>query len=110
MEPTITEHLRYEIREALDRLPLEESTCIRIEHLEQQPHCSAHSVRKGTLTMLAMKARTMHEIAAYGGHASLKMVEVYTKAAEREALAMSAAEVFDVSTEPRGRVQKDKLA
>ena len=45
------------------------------------PHCSAHTIRKGTLTMLAESGRSTHEIGAYGGHKSLRMVEVYTRPA-----------------------------
>ena len=79
-------------------------------------HCSAHTIRKGTLTMLADSGRTMHEIAAYGGHKSLRMVETYTKKAERLRLARAAAGAFEgeygtkVSTVTPGGDRKEKKA
>ena len=58
------------------------------------PHCSAHTIRKGTLTMMAEGGRSTHEIGAYGGHRSLRMVEVYTKKADQLRLAKGAASAF----------------
>ncbi|HEX2380785.1 MAG TPA: tyrosine-type recombinase/integrase [Methyloceanibacter sp.] len=80
------------------------------------PHCSAHTIRKGTLTMLADKSRTVHEIAAYGGHQSLRMVETYTKKANQQKLARAAATAFEseegtkVSTMPDAGDKKEKNA
>ncbi|MCB1510048.1 MAG: tyrosine-type recombinase/integrase [Hyphomicrobiaceae bacterium] len=80
------------------------------------PHCSCHSVRKGTLTMLADRSRTVHEIAAYGGHKSLRMVETYTRKADALRLARAAAEAFEgeggtkLSTVPVGVAKKGKKA
>ena len=58
------------------------------------PHCSAHSVRKGTLTMMADRGRSVHQIAAYGGHKSLRMVETYTRKRDDLRLAREAAKAF----------------
>lgn len=54
------------------------------------PHCSAHGIRKATLTALAEAQATPHEMMAVGGHRSLEEVERYTKAADRRKLADSA--------------------
>lgn len=51
------------------------------------PHCSAHSVRKGTLTELADNEATPHGIMAVGGHSTLEEVENYTRKANRKKLA-----------------------
>lgn len=80
------------------------------------PHCSAHTIRKSTLTLLADKGRTMHEIAAYGGHRSLRMVETYTKKANQLHLARAAAKAFEdesrteMSTVPVEGYTKEKKA
>ena len=50
------------------------------------PHCSAHSVRKGTLTRIADRGGTTHAIAAKGGHKGLRMAEVYTRKADQHRL------------------------
>ncbi|MGL3106688.1 tyrosine-type recombinase/integrase [Bradyrhizobium sp. BR 1432] len=54
------------------------------------PHCSAHGIRKATLTRLAERGATPHEIMAVGGHRSLEEVERYTAKARRSAMADSA--------------------
>jgi integrase/recombinase XerD len=54
------------------------------------PHCSAHGIRKATLTALAEAGATPHEIMAVGGHRSLEEVERYTKAVSRKKTADSA--------------------
>jgi integrase len=80
------------------------------------PHCSAHSVRKGTLTFLADRGRTVHEIAARGGHKSLAMVALYTKKADQLRLARAAATAFqdeagtEVSTMPVAGDKKSRKA
>jgi integrase/recombinase XerD len=51
------------------------------------PHCSAHSVRKGTPTLMAENEATPHQIMAVTGHQTLAQVEVYTKKAARSKLA-----------------------
>ena len=66
------------------------------------PHCSVHTVRKGTLTMMANRGRSVHEIAAYGGHKSLRMVETYTRKRDEARLSRSASKAFyegDTGTE-----------
>ncbi|TFV75928.1 integrase [Bradyrhizobium frederickii] len=54
------------------------------------PHCSAHGIRKATLTKLAERGATPHEIMAVGGHRSLEEVERYTAKARRSTMADSA--------------------
>jgi integrase len=56
------------------------------------PECSFHGLRKTALTRLADAGCTAHQIAAISGHASLKMVERYTKAADQRRLAREAME------------------
>jgi integrase len=54
------------------------------------PHCSFHGLRKAAARRLAEAGCTPHEIAAITGHATLKEIERYTKAASRKRLAASA--------------------
>jgi integrase len=53
-------------------------------------HCSAHGLRKAAARRLAEAGCTTHEIAAITGHASLREVARYTKAADQEHLAAMA--------------------
>ena len=54
------------------------------------PHCTFHGLRKACARRMAESGCTPHEIAAVTGHASLKEVERYTRAASRKQLAQSA--------------------
>ena len=54
--------------------------------------CSAHGLRKAAARRLAEAGCTEHEIAAITGHASLREVQRYTKAADRKRLAAAAME------------------
>jgi integrase len=54
------------------------------------PHCSAHGLRKAAARRLAEAGCTEHEIAAITGHASLREITRYTKAADQRLLAASA--------------------
>jgi integrase len=54
------------------------------------PHCSAHGLRKAAARRLAEAGCTEHEIAAITGHASLREITRYTKAADQRLLAVSA--------------------
>ena len=54
------------------------------------PHCSAHGLRKAAARRLAEAGCTAHEIAAITGHASLREVQRYTKAADQTRLAVAA--------------------
>jgi integrase len=54
------------------------------------PHCTAHGLRKAAARRLAEAGCTEHEIAAITGHASLREVARYTKAADQKKLAMAA--------------------
>jgi integrase len=54
------------------------------------PHCTFHGLRKAAARRLAEHGCTSHEIAAITGHATLKEIERYTKAASRKRLAESA--------------------
>jgi integrase len=53
-------------------------------------HCSAHGLRKAAARRLAEAGCTAHEIAAITGHASLREVQRYTKAADQMRLAVAA--------------------
>jgi integrase len=53
-------------------------------------HCSAHGLRKAAARRLAEAGCTEHEIAAITGHASLREVARYTRAANRTKLAVAA--------------------
>ena len=54
------------------------------------PHCSAHGLRKAAARRLAEAGCTAHEIAAITGHASLREITRYTKAADQKRLAAKA--------------------
>ncbi len=54
------------------------------------PHCSAHGLRKAAARRLAEAGCTAHEIAAITGHASLREIVRYTKAADQVRLAVAA--------------------
>jgi integrase len=54
------------------------------------PACTFHGLRKAACRRLAEAGCTVHEIAAISGHASLKEVERYTKAADQAKLAQAA--------------------
>ena len=53
-------------------------------------HCSAHGLRKAAARRLAEAGCTEHEIAAITGHASLREITRYTKAADQKRLAAAA--------------------
>ena len=57
---------------------------------ELPQHCVFHGLRKAALTRLADAGCTVHQIAAVSGHATLKMVEHYTRAADQARLAREA--------------------
>jgi integrase len=54
------------------------------------PHCAAHGLRKAAARRLAEAGCTAHEIAAITGHASLREIVRYTKAADQTRLAEAA--------------------
>jgi integrase len=54
--------------------------------------CTFHGLRKAACRRLAEAGCTVHEIAAISGHATLKEVERYTKAADQARLARAAME------------------
>ena len=62
------------------------------------PHCSAHGLRKAAARRLAEAGCTEHEIAAITGHASLREVARYTKAADQRRLAVAAIEKVKAGT------------
>jgi integrase/recombinase XerD len=62
------------------------------------PHCSAHTVRKGTATMIADRHKSEFEIAAFLGDKSLRMAELYTRKRDTAKLARSAATAFETET------------
>lgn len=53
-------------------------------------HCSAHGLRKAAARRLAEAGCTEHEIASITGHASLREITRYTKAADQKRLAVAA--------------------
>jgi integrase len=53
-------------------------------------HCVFHGLRKLGCTRLADAGCTVHEIAAWSGHLTLREVERYTKAADRKRNARAA--------------------
>ena len=55
-------------------------------------HCSAHGLRKAAARRLAEAGCTEHEIAAITGHASLREIARYTRAADQRQLATAAME------------------
>jgi integrase len=62
------------------------------------PYCTFHGLRKAAARRLAENGCTPHEIAAITGHATLKEIERYTKAASRKQLARSAMEKVKMRT------------
>jgi integrase len=62
------------------------------------PQCTFHGLRKAAARRLAEYGCTPHEIAAITGHATLKEVERYTKAASRKRLAETAMEKVKLGT------------
>jgi integrase len=53
-------------------------------------HCSAHGLRKAAARRLAEAGCSEHEIASITGHASLREISRYTKAADQKRLAIAA--------------------
>ena len=79
------------------------------------PHCSAHTVRKGTATMIADRGKNEFQVAAFLGDKSLGMAELYTKKRKTAKLARDAAQAFyedetgtEVSTVTRNGDRKAK--
>jgi integrase len=62
------------------------------------PQCSAHGLRKAAARRLAEAGCTAHEIASITGHASLKQIAHYTKAADQGRLANAAMEKVKTRT------------
>lgn len=62
------------------------------------PHCSAHGLRKAAARRLAEAGCTAHEIASITGHASLREIVRYTKAADQKRLAVSAMDKVKART------------
>jgi integrase len=62
-------------------------------------NCSAHGLRKAAARRLAEAGCTEHEIAAITGHASLREVQRYTKAADQKRLAAAAMAKVKTRTE-----------
>lgn len=54
------------------------------------PVCSSHGLRKACARRLAEAQATAHEIASVTGHKTLRLVQLYTEAADREGMADSA--------------------
>jgi integrase len=56
-------------------------------------HCAAHGLRKAACRRGAEAGWTVHQIAAWSGHRTLKEVERYTKAADQKRLAETAMQM-----------------
>lgn len=67
------------------------------------PGLPLHGLRKLAATSLAQAGCTIHEIAAVTGHASLAMVQLYTKSVQQEQLAGAAIVRLDAARAARGR-------
>ena len=61
-------------------------------------HCSAHGLRKAAARRLAEAGCTEHEIASITGHASLREIARYTKAADQKRLAAAAMQKVKAGT------------
>jgi integrase len=73
------------------------------------PHCSAHGLRKAAARLLAEAGCTANEIAAITGHASLREVQRYTKAADQTRLAVAATNKMRTpSVYPAQKVDKGR--
>ena len=76
-------------------------------------HCSAHGLRKAAARRLAECGCTAHEIAAITGHASLREIVRYTKAADQRRLATAAMDKAKTRTgigKPAARfAKKEKI-
>jgi integrase len=100
-----------ELRKALDAVSSEHLTYLVTEHgkpftaagfgnwfrdrcneADLSKECSAHGLRKAACRRLAEAGCTAHQIAAISGHASLREVERYTRAADQARLARQAFE------------------
>jgi len=66
--------------------------CDRCAEVGLPKECSAHGLRKAACRRLAEAGCTAHQIRAISGHASLREVERYTKAADQAELARQAFE------------------
>jgi integrase len=75
---------------------------------------SAHGLRKAPCRQFAEANCTVHQIAAFSGHASLKEVQRYTKAADQKRLAVAAMEARAKNKgrtktgEPKAKVSQDE--
>ena len=80
--------------------------------------CSAHGLRKAAARRLAEAGCTEHEIAAITGHASLREVQRYTRAADQKRLAAAAMQEVrprteqntELSNQPQGLTKRAKLS
>jgi integrase len=73
------------------------------------PHCSAHGLRRAAARRLAEAGCTEHEIASITGHASLREITRYTKAADQVRLAVSAMDKVRTSTvKPAPKFDKNR--
>jgi Phage integrase family len=66
-------------------------------------YCSAHGLRKAAARRLAEAGCSTHEIAAITGHASLREVERYTRAADQAKLARAAMDRIIKAAATEGR-------
>jgi integrase len=62
--------------------------------------CTVHGLRHASLMRIANAGGTVHQIAAFGGHKSLTMVQRYTKDADQRRLAREAGALTHASETP----------
>ena len=103
--PLVDIPIHPDLQAVLDGLPRDAATFLQTETGKQRsanglgnkmrewcdeaklPECTAHGLRKAIATRLAQAGATTHEIAAILGHLSLRLVEIYTRDANRAKLA-----------------------
>jgi len=74
---------------------------MRVARPPEEPRCSAHGLRKAAARRLAEAGCTEHEIGSITGHASLREIVRYTKAADQKRLARSAMEKVSAKPEQK---------
>lgn len=75
-------------------------TMIREAAREAEVEKSAHGLRKSRAVSLADAGGTVHQIAAWTGHESLKEIERYTRAANRRRAVMGAEQEQNIANQP----------
>jgi integrase len=61
--------------------------------------CTTHGLRKAAARRMVNRGATMHQVAAFLGHRSLAMVQLYTRGYDQERLAREVIELISPKTE-----------